>query len=368
MTVLFLGPLPPPVHGFSAINQAMLKKLQERAQVDVFDRSPALVAGTRAPLLRQVTGWLQLVQRFHTALRSQSPISLYAGFSGGRGQLLDLPFFLLARLYRLPTHLHHHSFAYLNKYSRLTSLTLMVAKGAQHIVLCDEMAARLEQQYGVLKNNVNVVSNAAFLPTIEPIQASQADAHTEAGGTVHRTLRVGFLSNITEEKGIFEFFDVIDSAVKAGFPIKATIAGPVDSKIAIGFQARLTRQKEVTHIGPVYGEKKQQFYRDIDVLLFPTKYKNEAEPVTILEAQQLGVAVLAASRGCIGGMIEGNCGIVAPIEEYKTVVISELERMCSVLPAGQDARRRTISAQAIRVRQRSLHALQTRLDQILSSQ
>ena len=38
--VVFIGPLPPPVHGFSEINQRMLMQLQNYTSVKVFDLSP----------------------------------------------------------------------------------------------------------------------------------------------------------------------------------------------------------------------------------------------------------------------------------------------------------------------------------------
>ena len=41
----------------------------------------------------------------------------------------------------------------------------------------------------------------------------------------------------------------------------------------------------------------------LDVLLFPTSYRNEAEPIAILEALAYGIPVIAWDRGCIGSIL-----------------------------------------------------------------
>jgi hypothetical protein len=158
MSVLFVGPLPPPVHGFSAINSAMLAQLQQHgAHVSVFNRAPPLNAGTGLALRH----WLQLVTRYVATVRHARTV--YIGFSGGKGQLLDLPFFALAHWRRCKIYLHHHSFAYLSTYYRLTAWTLRSAGVAHHIVLGDRMGSILQQKYGVAPRNITVLSNSAFL-------------------------------------------------------------------------------------------------------------------------------------------------------------------------------------------------------------
>ena len=123
-------------------------------------------------------------------------------------------------------------------------------------------------------------------------------------------LRLGFLSNITAEKGIWAFFAIGDALVSSGVAVKALIAGPPAADIAERFARETAARPWCRHVGAVYGADKAGFFADIDVLVFPTLYANEAEPVTILEALRSGVPVVANARGCIGDMLPLAAGVV----------------------------------------------------------
>ncbi len=64
------------------------------------------------------------------------------------------------------------------------------------------------------------------------------------------------------------------------------------------------------YVGPQYGEEKVQFLDSIDVLVFPSRYVNEAEPLTVHEAMARAVPVLALDRGCIQEIVPSVAGTV----------------------------------------------------------
>lgn len=329
MTVYFVGPLPPPVHGFSAINAAMLAMLQARSNVEIFDR--AHQGSARGPrLLAALTSlghWAQLVTRFATSIATAKSASdgVYMGLSGGMGQWLDLPFVLFARLRGVPIHVHHHSFAYINQPSRLTRLALAVmGNAAQHIVLCDAMGSLLQERYHLQPDSVHTLSNIAFM--------QPGSAHPGEQISSNKTLTLGYLSNITEAKGIFEFFSAVAACQKNGIKVRGIVAGPVAAELRQRFESALSAcNGSVKHLGAVYGKDKASFYAKLDLMLFPTKYENEAEPVTILEALQAGVPVVAAARGCIAGMLAGpwaqqncRCPSIADFDDAAVAAAKQL--------------------------------------------
>jgi glycosyltransferase involved in cell wall biosynthesis len=68
----------------------------------------------------------------------------------------------------------------------------------------------------------------------------------------------------------------------------------------------------IDYRGAVYGENKQAFFDDIDVMIFPSQYVHEAEPVTVIEALDRGIPVIATSRGCVATLVPSECGCVIP--------------------------------------------------------
>lgn len=359
MTVLhFVGPLPPPVHGFSVINEAMLSRLQGAGPVRVFNRAPALRGGDRAHASAQpgASWW-----RFgHSAWRHRAEGALYLGLSGGWGQLKDWRFLLPARLLGWPVVVHHHSFAYLNPpgagwragLSRVVwRFVLGGLRRAHHVVLCECMGQALSARYGIPPAQVAVLSNAAFLAAEPDPAAVPAPEET--------TLRVGFLSNITAEKGIWDFLALGDALRSAGVSLQALVAGPVAPDIARRFADELAIRPWCQHLGAVYGPAKAAFFARVDVLAFPTRYANEAEPVTLLEALRAGVPVVATARGCIAEMLPpGVAHVVADPDRFVAEACATLQAWSAGGAAQAAARRQAARAAFATVRARHVAQLE----------
>lgn len=327
--VVFLGPLPPPHNGFSASNQRMVDAIRARgATVEILDvskRATGRLAGLKA-LGNRVRQFGRLVR----LLGTQRPHTLYLGLSGGYGQLLDAPFVALASWAGLDIYFHHHSFAYINRPTWYTRLIMRCAPRGRHLALCDLMRAELARIYRLPSANVQVLSNLSLIDL--PATPAPAGAQTPARQAIH----VGFLSNITAAKGIFTYFEVVRLAQEIGIPVCARVAGPVAPDIRAKFDAELARTPCVRYLGPVHGADKEAFFRDIDVLMFPTTYHNEAAPLILLEANSHGVPVIAHNRGCIGSMVNAHNGVLVPRDaDFAEAAIAYLRNM--MLANSQDA-------------------------------
>lgn len=295
--IAFVGPLPPPTHGFSNICAQMLERLQVRSKVKVYDRAP------RASNVA-VRTWLQILrpgQYFAWCIRHpKSP--LYLALSGGSGQVFDCLYVIVARLLSRRIFIHHHSFAYLNQPTWLNRMIFALLRQETHIVLSRGMGTVLAETYKINPNKVKVVSNAAFYPLVKSSQPrDSADA---------APVSVGFLSNITLEKGIVEFFAVLTALQHRGVPHKAVIAGPVSAEARPTLERLMSETATADYVGAVYGDAKENFYERLDFFLFPTKYVNEAEPLVIHEALRSGACVLACERGAIAEMLGNGAGFV----------------------------------------------------------
>lgn len=282
----------------------MLARFQAAGSVAVFNRAPQPGGGR----VGRVIASARLLMDYLRSLR-QSPAGsgLYIGLSGGLGQLKDLPYLMAARGLGRPVVVHHHSFAYLRAQPWYARWVMGLLRDQRHIALCDCMADALANAYRVPRAQIDVISNAAFLAT-EAVRPMPTAVGRAAPGP--KGLTLGFLSNITGEKGIWAFFELGDWLTQRGVPVQARVAGPVAPDISERFQRELAQRPWCQHLGPVYGPAKSAFFRDITVLVFPTFYANEAEPVTVLEALAAGVPVIANARGCILDMLPAGAGLV----------------------------------------------------------
>ena len=321
--ILFVGALPPPVHGFSTINARMLEALRGKDTVLVFDRAPG-----PGGLLRRLGREAVALAHFGIALWQHRPRSLYLGLSHGLGQALDALYLALGSL-RCPLRvIHHHSYAYLNHPSTLTRLCLACAGRALHLVLCPDMATRLAATYGIPADRIVVLSNVVFMEASRPISRPE-----------HASLRVGFLSYVTEAKGIFPFLEVVRLLRAQGLPVEGLVAGPLEPSLRERFERELADTPGATYLGPVYGEEKQAFLQGLDALVFPTRYHNEAEPVVVLEALREGVPVLATRRGCIQAQLDGQPLPALPEAGFAVEAAAWLMHLHSDLGLRAEARR-----------------------------
>jgi glycosyltransferase involved in cell wall biosynthesis len=299
-----VGPYPPPVHGMAAVTKGIWQALEVAA-------CPSIVINTAGLVLNR--GWLWRLTRAPRVAAAACQLAwyvltgqadtLYLAVAGGLGKIYDLVFLVVARLGIGRIILHHHSFAYLEQPNTLAKCLVNVAGSrAVHLVLCEEHGRRLQSAYSKTRS-VLVLQNAAFVESFTSLEVKE------------RLCCIGFLGNISYEKGIIEFLTVAEKLAIQHPDIVALVAGPFqDKRVELDVRTRMSALSTVRYLGPTYGEQKAAFFRAVDVLLFPTRYVNEAAPLTIYEALSSGVPVIARDRGCIPQMLTRGANLVIPQE------------------------------------------------------
>ncbi len=302
--VIAIGAYPPPVHGFSDITEKMSKAIGSEPDtiVHTVTRTPPFFMGRRFLLTDLIKAFWGIGR--HAILAPHSKTT-YIGLSGGGGLYVDLLHIALARVRKHTLWLHHHNYTYITKSHPAMVWANRLASNANHIFLCQCMEQDFKNTYKIDLMRSAKLSNVSFRP-------SQQGSHRKIRTTTN-ALRVGFLSNITSEKGIFLYFRIMESLKKIHPDIKGLIAGPVDKTISHEFKQHLQRSSHyIDHMGPVYGAAKKSFFDSIDILLFPSIYANEAEPVTIAESLSHSVPVVATNRGCISEIDAGTGLVIVP--------------------------------------------------------
>ena len=296
--------MPPPHHGMSAINEAVVRMLRaEGITVTVFNTSPTLLNqnGIWARLSRigRICAAIWRVEK----LVSGSGDTVYMSPSSGPWLICEALIAWRARRTNAHIVVHHHSFSYLNRlYWPMRWLVKSAGSDACHVTLCQYMGRLLGELYPRVGHTL-VMSNSALLDV--PVTPTPCN--------ISKLKTIGFLSNISPAKGILEVLRLAEALLCSGNNICLKIGGPfIDKNIESLFRMRIKNLPNIEYVGPVYGDDKEQFYNTIDAFVFPTSYHNEAEPLVVLEALRHGCPVIAFARGCIGSILEEECGIAVP--------------------------------------------------------
>ncbi len=297
-----VGPFPPPLHGMASVNFAMQNFLSSRGQKSLIFNLSAFSL-RRVWYVKMVRFFLVLnrLAKFFYVIATNSNISVYVSASAGKGQAYEIFFILFSRIFGHKLFIHHHSFLYLSRSPvPLVSRLLFWVAGISccHITLCQAMALRIREFYPEA-SNVRVLSNSSLIPLGPPREPRNCN----------EIITLGFLGNIEVDKGIQEFLEVLTILEQQEILFKAVIAGPFfDEKTKKIVFERVSQLSNVNYIGPVYGADKLSFWGKVDVLLYPTR--NDAEPLTVLEALSFGIPVLTRDKGCLAEMVDDSSGAV----------------------------------------------------------
>ena len=298
--ITLILPFPPPLSGQTAYSLYLKERLKELHPEILALPSRNSSEGWRG-IFRKVVHSLAVTARLAVGPRRQSALII---LDGGIGLVFNLLFVIVLRVRGAgKIFLSHHSFAYIDReFPLMAMIVRMAGPRTTHLFLSDSMKKRFLGVYGT-KVAARVVSNVRRSPSPAVRHADwPLDAFT-----------LGYLSNITFEKGIAEYFDLVEALVACGENVQGKIAGPASTKaVEIYIQERLARcGGRVTWIGPVHGRKKEEFLSSLSILVFPTNYINEAQPNVLFEALSHGVPVITIARGCIEDDMAESGSLVA---------------------------------------------------------
>lgn len=327
---LMIGPFPPPVHGAGLVTEATANLVAASGiRARRLSTSPGTLHRGLTYHIRRLRACLIALVAILTASRATKT---YLVLSGGWGLAYDLILTVAARLRGFEIVFHHHSFAYLDRRSPLMATIIALAGHHQHhIVLCSAMARKLSERYANC-GAVTVVSNAIHLPAASP---------SPRAGPL-RT--IGFLANLTRDKGIDTFIDLAALLRARGLATKAVIAGPAaEAGITDLLQNAQERLGGIEWLGPVHGKARESFFAQIDLLVLPSRYANEAQPLVIIEAQDRAIPVAASQRGSIATMLLDDPGLrLDPLASNLSSLVETIIALSSDSEAMADLRRRTL--------------------------
>jgi glycosyltransferase involved in cell wall biosynthesis len=178
------------------------------------------------------------------------------------------------------------------------------------IVLCPCQAERVRAQFPNERLLVHCVSNAALLPgtrfdylaaSPEAERLSRRATNLSAASTQlapsRSFARIGYYSRLTSEKGFDRFMRLAEGAENPARRWRFLAAGALQG-------SDLTPMVE--YQGDLRGDARMRFLASLDLMLFPSRYAMESEPLAVLEALSVGTPVIASRLGCLASVLPQN--------------------------------------------------------------
>ena len=327
---------PPPITGQSLVTEGVYHRLLDCGlTVEKIDISP----GARRGLFYHLHRLFAVLRAGGRLFRRPRSI-IYLSSEAGLGIWYLMYLMICCRVRGNEMVLHHHVFSYIREYSWPHALAVRVGgQRCLHILLSPLMERGFKNRFGGQRRSLILLNSIFIDPQLQRDEPRAQSANP---------LRVGFIGRLDAPKG-FDVFRAVMERLRSDPRFVFLVAGDV---AASPYRREIREMQEALKdrlrlCGFVTGAGKQEFFRDIDVLLFPSRYTHEATPMVCYEALAAGCPVCATAVGAVADIVADDCGVVAPLDvHWVDGAVALVER----LVADHAYRARLQSAAAARYR------------------
>jgi glycosyltransferase involved in cell wall biosynthesis len=300
--VFFTVALPPPVNGQSVSNKKWLEELVASDKFDVIVANISPNNSNRGGIRYHINRILSVIFALGIILiKARKGDVAYFVYESGLGVFYNLLLCGVSRLIGLSVFIHHHTSAHVKQsVFQFRLVNLLAGRLVSHIVLSEEMRNDMLLLYGG-GSPIYVCENTWIIP----------GADYEGSLRNKNKFTIGFLSNLTEEKGLHVVIEAYESLRRSVDSMDLYIAGPVSSHADRQRINDLLKKhsESVKYFGPVFDGRKDDFFDSIDIFVFPSKYKYEAQPLVLIESLAHGVPVITSRQGYSAELV-GSAGTV----------------------------------------------------------
>lgn len=317
--ILFVGTLPPPVHGSAVVSQQIK---DSKVINDAFDCDWINLGTSRSmdeigkkTLAKPFRLLGALCKEFWYLLTRRYDLCYLAITCHGSGFLKDSPFVLMAKLYRKKVVIHQHNKGMANDVDRWPYRWLLPLcyKNAKVILLSWYLYPDIEKV--VPRENVYICPNGI---KVQEFKSTRVQESTET----NRVPRLLFLSNLIESKGVLVLLDALKILKDEGYSFICDFVGgetkEIDAKRFNEEVEKLGLNEIAIYHGRKYGEEKNGMFRNAVIFVLPTM--NDCFPIVLLEAMNFGLPCVSTNEG----------GIMDIVEDGQTGLICERDNACSL--------------------------------------
>jgi len=290
--ILLVGPLPPPITGVTLANRVVRDNLEATSgfKLTTINTSLNSFEGIGSFSLSKLWFYIRLnILAFKTIghdIIYIVPGQTFYGVTKFAG------FILLGSLSRKRIIQHIHGNHLGRQYTQLSGwkksvFHYLLSKTETGIVLSESLKPNFTAF--IDEDHIKPLYNFAEDSLFEPLQ-------TNVEGP---TLRITYLSNLMEEKGIHDLLDALLELEGNGMDYEARIAGNIANDDRLLIKQKLDQLKNTTYIGVIDLQAKVELLNWSNVFILPTYYIMEGQPISILEAMATGNVILTTDHAGI---------------------------------------------------------------------
>lgn len=319
VTVLHMGPLPPPIGGMSVFWEQLVN-----SHIDGYEFH--WIATNQVNKFKY-TGWkrkagnlynaLLLVSKCFKKMRQVRPHIVHVQTNSGLGFFEKATLLWLAKWFRARSVLHIHGGGFRNFFFQSGHLLrkgirLCLNRADKIIVLSDNMKSDFKDM-GLSDDKLAIVRNGVMIPEKESARKTEPQGE-------NRCLTILFLNRIDIPKGIKELLEAAEMICCKDPNVNFRIVGPA-SDCHSQIMHTLKEKNLLPRIRikePVEGQQKTKEYMQADIYVLPSHL--EALPIGLLEAMSYGLPCIVTTVGAIPEIVkDGINGLLVPPKDVQTL-------------------------------------------------
>ncbi|ALC82638.1 MULTISPECIES: glycosyltransferase family 4 protein [Bacillus] len=341
--IIIIGPIPPPIHGESVALKQIIesKNFKSKYKLKVINTNRAVIHQVGKFSFRKILQDVIIIIKTFLNLINRKKHALYVSISQTKlGLFRDLILIQLGNQFASKTIIHLHGNNLGNILDSLSPFQMkFVKKVLGKVTTGIVLGEKLKSNYRGLVRNVQIVANGVDLNFI-----SDKDIDEAKSLKTNSKINIVYLSNLMKEKGYIELVKAVTELIDEGYSINLTLAGAIhdekDYFVMKKFIEKHGFDNSIRYIGIVTNLKKKKLLLDSDLMILPSNYAVEGQPISIIEGMAAGLPIISTQRGCIEDLINSN-GIL--LEEGSSTLIKE-----SIVSIINDPEKMNLYSQASR--------------------